>query len=81
MDAPPLGRATLTVVWEAKGLLKKRADGTWRYALTWLRVPDHRGDTLALRVDLPKGWKWKAAPPPSRLELDRDVRDDWAIER
>jgi hypothetical protein len=76
VEAPPLGTATVKVVWEVENLVPK-VDRGRRYSLTWLPVPDHHGDVLNLRVDLPKGWRWKGASPPARFALDKKVDATW----
>jgi hypothetical protein len=79
LNAPPLGRATLKVVWEVRNLAPRESGGTRQYSLRWLRVPDHTGDVLNLRVDLPKGWQWKDVAPPSRIDLSQDLKGTWSI--
>jgi hypothetical protein len=79
VNAEPLGRATLKVVWEAKNVARRGPDGTRVYSLRWLRVPDHKGDVLNLRVDLPEGWRWAGAAPPARVELTDDVDGSWTM--
>lgn len=79
LNAPPLGVATITVVWDAPEIVRRTAKG-WEYSLVWLRIPDHSGDTLNLRVDLPHGWRWKGDGPPEHVDLNADVDSAWAIE-
>ena len=79
VDASPGGEAVTRVVWDAPGIARRGSDGRWRYSLLWLRVPDHTGDVLNLRVTLPEGWRWKGAGPPSRVELTEDVRGSWEM--
>jgi hypothetical protein len=78
LSAPPLGSATLQVVWEAPDIARRTAKG-WEYSLSWLRVPDHTGDELHLQVDLPDGWSWEDTGPPATFNLDSDVRGVWPI--
>ena len=79
--APPLGNATLKVSFEVPNLLQKGADGGWDYRLLWRRVPDHSGDVLKLKVQLPPGWQWRGLGPPESVELTRDVHGTWPIEQ
>lgn len=81
LAASPLREATLKVVWEVKDLSRKGPDGTRVYDLWWLGLPDHTGDVLNLRVDLPEGWRWKGEPPPAQVSLDDDLRGSWSFER
>jgi hypothetical protein len=79
LAAPPLGTATLTFTWSAPHLAVRQRDGTWRYQLWWMRLPDHDGDTLHLSVILPSGWRWKGASPPATVSLGHDVVGSWAL--
>jgi hypothetical protein len=80
LNAPPLGKASMTVVWDAKDIVRKGPNGTRLYSLTWLRVPDHTGDAVNLTVDLPSGWSWAGdAAPPSHIDLTQDVASTWRI--
>jgi hypothetical protein len=75
----PLSRATVTVVWDVPKLAERRSDGSWDLTLRWMPVPDHLGDVLTLRVDLPAGWRWQGSPPPPSLSLDRELRAGWSV--
>ena len=75
----PESQTTVTVVWNVPNLVEADANGDRAYSLLWMRHPDHKGDTLKLRVELPPGWKWASAPPPAESSLDRDVVGSWAI--
>ncbi|MDQ4133729.1 MAG: DUF4012 domain-containing protein [Actinomycetota bacterium] len=77
--AQPLSKATLKVVWEADNIAQER-DGKWQYSLRWLKVPDHTGDVLNLRVDLPEGWEWDGPAPDPRIPLEADVNRTWVID-
>jgi hypothetical protein len=79
LSAVPGGEVRARVVWEARNIARRGRDGTWRYSLWWLRVPDHSGDALNLRVTLPDGWRWKESGPPTRVELTKDLRDSWEL--
>jgi hypothetical protein len=61
--AGPLGQTTLKIVWDAPNVVRKLGDGTWIYGLWWMKLPDHSGDVLNLRVNLPRGWSWKERVP------------------
>ena len=78
-DAPPLGEATLRVVWEAPELAAPAGDGTWEYRLTWRPTPGHLGDELRLRVQLPAGWTWSGPPPPAVIPLRSVYFGAWKI--
>jgi hypothetical protein len=73
--APPQGTTTITVVWDAPRVAHQLPDKTWAYGLYWMRVPDHTGDEVRLRVELPKGWHWKGDSPPGQMKLDKDIID------
>jgi hypothetical protein len=75
--APPHGETTLRIAWNVPALLQRRKDGTWRYALTWQRIPDHSGDVVQLDVRLPAGWRWKSGGPPGRIDLTADFAGSW----
>ena len=79
VNAQPLGRASVKVVWDVDDLLRKGPGGSRVYSLTWLRVPDHTGDVLNLRVDLPDGWRWQAETPPATVNLEADLKGSWAM--
>lgn len=79
LSAPPQGETSMTVVWEVPRLVVLKPDGTVVYALRWLRIPDHEGDILNLRVTLPEGWGWRDGPPPERVPLTADVDGEWAL--
>lgn len=76
---PSGGQTTLTVVWNVPGMAQEQKDGTWRYNLTWLHLPDHTGDTVNLTVQLPPGRTWKSGGPPHQFSLDRDFSGSWAF--
>jgi hypothetical protein len=69
---------SVTVVWSVPRLGIDRGDGTWNYDLRFMHIPDHTGDVLNLRVELPKGWKWRGAAPPKTTALDKDFVGSWA---
>lgn len=77
----PQSETTLTVVWDVPRLVVELPDGSWAYSLRWLRHPDHTGDVLDLTVDLPSGWDWAGAAPPTRFDLDKDIAGTWALKR
>jgi hypothetical protein len=79
LSASPLGTTTLTFTWSAPLLAVRQADGTWHLQLRWVHLPDHTRDTLHLRVDVPRGWKWKGPAPPAAVSLDRDVVGTWVL--
>lgn len=81
LNAPPYGRATLKVAWEVDSLLLDGPGRSRVYTLTWLRVPDHTGDVLNLRVDLPEGWQWRDEGPPPTVDLDADIKASWTMVR
>jgi len=81
LNAPPRGTVSLKVAWEVKDLTRKGPNGTREYTLTWLKVPDHSGDAVNLRVDLPEGWRWAGDPPPSGIELTEDIEASWVMTR
>ncbi|MGH3849299.1 MAG: hypothetical protein ACRDRT_06310, partial [Pseudonocardiaceae bacterium] len=76
----PMGDTQLKVVWDAPGIARMNGAGSWYYGLVFLRVPDHLGDVVNLRVELPPGWRWKGASPPSRFELVDDFIGAWALD-
>lgn len=79
LNAAPRGSVSVKVVWEVKDLVPKGAKGTRAYSLRWLKVPDHSGDVVNLRVDVPKGWRWKGDAPPARLDLANDIKATWVM--
>lgn len=79
--AAPLDSTTWKVVWEVEDLVRRGPDGTKVYDLWFMGVPDHTGDVVNLRVDLPEGWRWAGDPPPSSVSLDEDLRGSWSFER
>lgn len=79
VNAPPLGRTTLKVVWNVPKLVRKGSHAEAAYSLVWMRVPDHTGDVLRLKVDLPKGWAWADAAPPAIVDLRQDMKGTWMI--
>jgi hypothetical protein len=78
--AAPLGTTTVTVVWNAPAVAVRQEDGSWSYGLWWMHLPDHGGDGVNLRVDLPSGWRWKGSRPPAQFPLDRDIVGTWRID-
>ncbi|MFP5319071.1 MAG: DUF4012 domain-containing protein [Acidimicrobiia bacterium] len=81
INAAPLSQTRWRVVWEVDDLVREGPDGTRVYDLWFMGVPDHTGDVLNLRVDLPQGWRWSAEPPPSSVSLDDDLRGSWSFRR
>jgi hypothetical protein len=78
--APPGGgQTTLTVVWDVPQLLTPTGKSTWQYALRWRNLPDHSGDVVHLRVQLPASWTWNAGPPPPEFSLDREMIGTWSV--
>lgn len=78
--APPAGgQTTLKVVWDVPALARQQRDGSWEYSLRWMGLPDHTGDVVNLRVELPATWRWKGAAPPGQFSLDRDMRGTWPL--
>ena len=67
------------MVWDAPDVARPRPDGGWDYSLTWLRLPDHKGDVLNLTVDLPRGWKWDRDGPKAQYQLETDIDGSWVI--
>jgi hypothetical protein len=79
LAALPLRTTSLTFTWSVPHLLVRASDGTWRFQLWWMRVPDHDSDTLQLRLNIPPGWHWQGASPPTTLSLSRDVVASWVL--
>ena len=77
--APAGGETTLKAVWDAPAIAAQQEDGSWRYDLLWMHLPDHKGDVVNLRFDLPSGWRWKQGPPPPRFNLDQDFTGSWTL--
>jgi hypothetical protein len=77
--AGPLSEATLKVVWDVPHLATRAKDGTWDLPLHWRRLPDHAGDVLTMKVNLPDGWSWVGTAPPPSVDLDRDVSASWRL--
>lgn len=75
----PMESTQLKVVWDAPGIARQDADGKRFYGLWFLRVPDHLGDTLNLRVELPPGWRWRGPGPPARVDLVDDFVGVWEL--
>ena len=48
--SPPHTEVTVKVVWEVPAVAVPQPDGTWRYSLLWMRLPDHTGDVLNLQL-------------------------------
>jgi hypothetical protein len=65
MAAPPLGEVHRRVVWEVPRLAARQKDGSFAYRLTWRHLAAHTGDVVRLEIELPDGWRWDEAPPPS----------------
>ncbi len=77
--APSGGQTTLTVVWDVPKLVRQLNDGTWEYSLRWRNLPDHTGDVVNLRVELPPSWRWQGGPPPAQFPLDTEMIGSWRI--
>ncbi|MEY2467687.1 MAG: hypothetical protein QOF21_385, partial [Actinomycetota bacterium] len=77
VDPPPFDQAKFTVVWTVPTLAIDLPGRGWSYDLRFMHVPDHTGDIVNLRVDLPRGWKWKGAKPPVQSPLDVDLVGSW----
>jgi hypothetical protein len=77
--APSAGQTTLKVVWDAPAIAKQEKADLWRYDLRWLHLPDHTGDVVNLRVDLPAGWRWTSGEPPPQFSLDQEFSGSWAL--
>ncbi|MDQ4069467.1 MAG: DUF4012 domain-containing protein, partial [Actinomycetota bacterium] len=77
--APSGGQTTLKVVWDVPRLAKQVGNGSWEYSLRWLHLPDHTGDVVNLRVDLPSTWRWAGAPPPAQFSLDQEMAGVWRL--
>ncbi len=51
---PSGGQTTLTVVWDGwRG--HPANEGSWRYDLRWMHLPEHPGYIVNLSFDLPAG--------------------------
>jgi hypothetical protein len=77
--APAGGQVTLKVVWDVPRLLERQDGEVWDYDLLWMHAPDHTGDVVNLRFDLPPGWRWASDPPPAQLSLDREIKGTWRL--
>ncbi|MGI8984326.1 MAG: DUF4012 domain-containing protein [Acidimicrobiales bacterium] len=77
--APAGGPVTLTVVWDVANLLERQKGRAWDYNLRWMGAPDHTGDVVKLRVDLPDGWRWDGAGPPAEMSLDNEIDGTWRL--
>ncbi len=77
--APAGGQDTLTVTWDVPSLVKDLGDGRWEYSLRWRNLPDHTGDVVNLRVDLPASWSWSGSPPPAQFSLDQEMTGSWHL--
>jgi hypothetical protein len=77
--APAGGQVTLKVVWDVPRLLERQDGDEWDYDLLWMHAPDHTGDVVNLRFDLPPGWRWAGDPPPAQLSLDKQVKGTWRL--
>jgi hypothetical protein len=81
LAAPPLGEDHAKVVWDVAGFAAKDGGRSMTYRLTWRPLPAHRGDKVRLRVDLPRGWRWAGARPPSVISLDAGFSRNWRVVR
>lgn len=70
--ALPLGSTKLTSVWEAPAIAVRQPGGRWLYRIHWMHLAGHTGDVLHLHFELPRGWHWRGAPPPTTVPLDHD---------
>ena len=77
--APGGGQTTLTVVWDVPKLVQQLGKGRWEYSLRWRNLPDHTGDKVRLRVDLPASWTWANGPPPAEFSLDMEMIGSWRL--
>jgi hypothetical protein len=77
--APAGGQVTLKVVWDVPRLLERVDGEEWDYSLLWMHAPDHTGDVVNLRFDLPPGWRWTGDPPPAQLSLDKEIKGTWRL--
>ena len=80
ISALPLGEDHKTVVWDAPKFASLLADGSREFRLTWRVQPDHAGDMMRLRVDLPSGWRWRDSPP-SVIAGNGDFSGTWRLTR
>jgi hypothetical protein len=81
LAAPPLGQTSVTFTWFVPHLATREADGSWRYQLWWMHLPDHVGDSLYLTVVTPPGWRWDGPAPPSTASLDQDLVGSWQLQQ
>lgn len=79
IEPPPKGQATLKVVWRVPKLALDLPGNDWQYALRFMHLPDHTGDVVNLRVELPRGWTWRGPQPPASTPLDRDLVGSWTF--
>jgi hypothetical protein len=77
--APSGGETTLKVVWDVPRLVKQVGRRSWEYALRWMHLPDHKGDTVNLSFELPPAWRWSGAPPPAQFSLDQEMTGSWRL--
>ena len=68
VDPLPFEKDQFTVVWSSANLAQDLPGRDWSYDLRFMHVPDHKGDVVNLRVDLPGGGRGRATshPPPRR---------------
>ena len=59
--------------------MKQLGKGSWEYSLRWMGLPDHTGDVVNLRVELPASWAWAGEPPPAKFSLDREMIGSWRL--
>jgi hypothetical protein len=75
----PQSETKVTVAWDVPQLARRLPDGSWEYSLLWMRHPDHSGDVLQLRFELPSGWHWQGPSPPEEVALDADFSGRWIL--
>jgi hypothetical protein len=79
IDADQGATATTKVIFHDPTLLGYVSARHWVYYLNWRYLPGHPGDTLHLKVVLPKGWKWDGPGPPETVNLTRNFVGSWNI--
>ena len=60
-------------------LVKQVGKGSWEYTLGWRNLPDHTGDVVNPRIELPASWTWIDSPPPAQFSLDREMTGSWRL--
>jgi hypothetical protein len=80
LNAPPLGSATVKVVWEIPATLTRLSGHRYALSIDWLGMPDHTGDVLNLKVALPRGWRWDKGAPPATVSLPNRFSGTWIID-